>query len=193
MNGLGELDVAVRTIVVKNATIGILVSILIGLAVLEVFLLNNYEPPQTPQPIPTVTSVTSITVTPPPETVTVTKTVTKTANSTLSTRTNRAGINTYNMDITWGCAPGGCHAGTTDLNTCHVWIHAPSWALQSILDHEYIHVLQCKNHWWYGRSDSEIERVADAGALLLGATYVYYTNTPTEWENTQARALLGLE
>lgn len=103
------------------------------------------------------------------------------------------GINTHGMSITWGCHPTrGCHYGVTDLSTCHVWIQAPAWVLQSTLNHEFIHVRQCQRAWWPDRTITQIERVADAGAwMLAGTVWSNYCRPCSSWEQQQARSLLS--
>jgi len=90
--------------------------------------------------------------------------------------------------------------GATNLNSCEVWV-SPSTPANLILDvvrHEYMHVLQCRI---YGgdinamEKDAggwnELDRIADAGALQLGAGWVNYTYNPTAHERQEAANLLA--
>jgi hypothetical protein len=88
-------------------------------------------------------------------------------------------------------APG--HWGTTDLSSCQVWVglSTPMDRIEDVIKHEYGHVLQCRKHTWEGVSTIELERIADAVALRLGAHWVHYTYSPTASEQAAAARLLG--
>lgn len=90
--------------------------------------------------------------------------------------------------------------GVTNLGTCEVWVNpsTPSGRILDVVRHEYGHVLQCRA--FGGDSQaliaasggmSEVERVADAIALRLGASWVNYTASPADWEWAAADALLA--
>jgi hypothetical protein len=103
-------------------------------------------------------------------------------------------LQTYGMPITWGCRPASarCARGVTDLGSCQVWVRKGQAAnrLQDVIRHEYIHYRQCRTGAWKGKSISQIERIADAGAILLGAKWTHYTSSPTKAEFAAARRLL---
>lgn len=76
-------------------------------------------------------------------------------------------------------------AGLTQFVTCDVWMDStlPDDQILDIFRHEYIHVLQCQaenknfDAGYDLKNDTVVngvERGADAGAYLLGNTYMYY-------------------
>jgi hypothetical protein len=81
--------------------------------------------------------------------------------------------------------------GTASAQAIWVYPATPARYVQSVIMHEYMHVLQYRAGWTDVAS-THGERVADAGEQLLGGSYFKYTKgSPTASELAQARALLG--
>jgi hypothetical protein len=81
--------------------------------------------------------------------------------------------------------------GTASAQAIWVYPATPARYVQSVIMHEYMHVLQFRAGWTDVAS-THGERVADAGEQLLGGSYFKYTKgSPTASELAQARALLG--
>jgi len=92
--------------------------------------------------------------------------------------------------------------GVTDIASCIAWINpsTPIYRLLDVVRHEYMHVLQCRNYggnWRAEEADaggmSEIERIADAGAIQQGAQWTLFTQNPTSFERRAAARLLAGE
>lgn len=141
----------------------------------------------TPQPRPSTTTQEPRPTTEPSPTPSTTAASTR--DGLIASLARRYGITIHPYDHPR--APG--RWGTTDLSSCQVWVgrSTPMNRIADVIKHEYGHVLQCRKHTWEGVSTTELERIADAVALRLGASWVNYTSSPTAAEWAAADRLLS--
>jgi hypothetical protein len=149
---------------------------------------STSTPRQTTTPRPTPSKTPRPTQTPTP-TPTRTTAPAPSRDGLIASVARRYGITVHPYDHP--SAPG--RWGTTDLSSCQVWVgrSTPINRIEDVIKHEYGHVLQCRKHTWEGVSTIELERIADAVALRLGAHWVHYTYSPTASERAAAARLLG--
>lgn len=108
--------------------------------------------------------------------------------------------------IEWSVTTRYGHYGTTDLATAQIHIspHVPLSLLDSVVRHEYAHVLSVRayggrwrttvsalNAAFGGTGNQGVERAADCMALELGASWTHHTSCTSSAWRTMARHLLA--
>ena len=120
-------------------------------------------------------------------------------------------VNRHGQSIVWhayGRSVPGTLA-TVQPSNCRIYVDLPqvrkhearfpgkgrqAGLLQTVVNHEYIHVLQCRKGYFRGRVSAakmrHHEYVADAGSFLLGSRWMLYGRIPSMADRREAARLL---